>query len=336
MKLRGSLFYHTIVLIFYGIVGLKTLQKFSSVGEKLSLEGFYYLTSWNFFIISFLSIVSCDAFWWGRDSRESNQVRETSQPTIPPPLRQYPISYIRAFAYHPVAFPQPLAPITTYHVRNQQSPGRSFPSSSAQGSQQSIAQQQLSMGQNVQEFSTTPSTTTTTTTTTTTPPPVTQSQFSASQPIPQQQTFSRGDFGQTVQRQLPPQSSLYQNYGGYPYYYNQQYHFRYDDASAGPQAPQVQNQFSGRLYNGEQPTYQQYTADPVTYQFIPTSITPITQQNSVKFVPCMCPVAVQVSPPLVEKRNDEIPLLSPTTESNVSQQPAQTPSLDEIEEESWS
>jgi hypothetical protein len=258
-------------------------------------------------------------------------VREPAPPTASPPLRQFPISYIRAFAYQPIAFPQPLAPITTYHVRNQQSPGRSFPSS-AQGSVQAINQQQLPIAQNPQEFGPPPppSPTTTTTTTTTTPappPPVIQPQFLGSQPMPQ--SISRGDFGQTVQRQLPHQSSLYQNYGGYPYYYNQQFHYRYEDS-----VPPQPNQFSGRLYNGES-SYQQYPSEPVTYQFIPTSITPIAQQqNSVKFVPCMCPVAVQVSPPLAEKRNDEIPLLSPTTESSVPQQPALPSSVEEIEEES--
>lgn len=223
-------------------------------------------------------------------------------------------------------------------MRNQQSPSRSFPSNNvqAQAQAQSLTQQQLPNAQNPQEFGqpTAPSSTTTTTTTTTTPsPPVTQpqvasgfqAQFTASQPAPS--LFSRGDFGQTVQRQLP-HSPTYQNYGGYPYYYNQQYHYRYDDA------PSPQNQFSGRLYNGEQ-SYQQYAADPVTYQFIPTSITPVQPQNSVKFVPCMCPVAVQVSPPLVEKRSDEIPLLSPTTESNISSpQPTSSSSLEEVEDES--
>jgi hypothetical protein len=284
------------------------------------------------FIIGFLTIVSCDAFWWGRnDNSNANQVSQSqpiSPPTIPPALRQYPISYIRAFAYHPVAFPQPLQPITTYHVRNQQSPGRSFP--------QGANSQQNVQNPSSQEFglqpSTSPSTTTTTTTTTTTPaPPSTtqQSSFSASQPIQIPQSYSRGDFNQNIQRQLPQQqqSTAYQNFGGNPYYYNQQFHYRYDDAAT--------NQFAGRFYNGE-PSYQQYSSiDPITYQFIPTSITPITQQNSVKFVPCMCPVAVQVSPPLVEKRADEIPILSATTESNAPLVQQTQPSIqEEIEEES--
>lgn len=171
-----------------------------------------------------------------------------------------------------------------------------------------MTQQQLpSLGP--QDFGTpptTPSTTTTTTTTTTTPPPTTQAPFLASPQIPL--SYARGEFGQ---RQLPFQSQ-YSNYGGYPYYYNQQYHYRYDD--------QPSNQFSGRLYPGE-PQYQQYSVDPVSYQFIPTSITPIQPQNSVKFVPCMCPVAVQVSPALSgikERTSDsEIPVLS-STESNTS------------------
>lgn len=224
----------------------------------------------------------------------------TEPPTVPPALRQYPISYIRAFAYHPVAFPQPLAPITTYTVRNP------LPS-------RSLTHQQLPNLQNPQDFgtpSTTPSTTTTTTTTTTPPPTTTTtSPFSGSQPIPQ--SYSRGEFGQ---RQLP--FNAYQNYGGFPYYYNNQYSYRYDETPT--------SQFSGRVYGGE-PNYQQYSIDPITYQFIPTSITPIQPpQNSVKFVPCMCPVAVQVSPPIAlkERTNEpETPILSSpisSTESNTS------------------
>lgn len=200
---------------------------------------------------------------------------------MPPPLHQYPISYIRAFAYHPLAFPQPMAPITTYTVRNP------LPS-------RSLTQQQLPNLQNPQEFGpppTTPKSTTTSTTTTTPVPTTTQSFFSGSQAMPQ---FSaRGEFGQ---RQLPV--NAYQNYGGYPYYYNNQYQYRYDDAPS--------NQFSGRVYGGGESNYQPYSMDPMTYQFIPTSITPIQPQGSVKFVPCMCPVAVQVSPSMsIKERNSE-------------------------------
>lgn len=148
----------------------------------------------------------------------------TEPPTIPPALRQYPISYIRAFAYHPVAFPQPLAPITTYTVRNQQSPSRS------------LTQQQLPGLQMPPDFgppSTTPTTTTTTTTTTTPPPPTTQPPFSPSQQFPQ--SYARGEFGQ---RQMP--FSPLQNFGGFPYYYNNQYSYRYDETPP-------QSQFSGEL-----------------------------------------------------------------------------------------
>lgn len=266
-------------------------------------------------------------------SRESPSLQANPTSTIPPALRQYPISYIRAFAYHPVAFPQPLAPITTYHVRNQQSPSRSFPFPQAA----SLTQQNP---QEITTISTTPSTTTTkiTTTTTTTQAPTTTTQapttqappqFSGSQPAPQAfgrvdySQFSRSDYGQSIQRQLPQQPT---NYGGYPYYQNQQYNYRYDDGQS--------NQFSGRVYNGEQ-QFQQYSVDPVTYQFIPTSITPINPQNSVKFVPCMCPVAVQVSQNLAEKRTDEIPIVAQTTESSTTTtQSTQAPSiLEEIEEE---
>ncbi|KAL7041086.1 hypothetical protein ACKWTF_000628 [Chironomus riparius] len=287
------------------------------------------------FLIGFLSI--CDAFWWGRDNRESIQLPLNPSTPLPPNLRQYPVSYIRAFAYHPVAFPQPLAPITTYQVRNQQSQRSSYPFSS---SIQSLSQHQVPNTQNPQELettqiSTTPSTTSTTSTTTTTPMPTTTTsttqspQFSGSQPIPQSfgrvdyGAFSRSDYGQSIQRQLPQQNT---NYGGFPYYNNQQYHYRYDDGSA--------NQFSGRLINNEQ-NFQQYSADPVTYQFIPTSITPIAPQNSVKFVPCMCPVAVQVSPNLAEKRADEsMQVVAQTTESSTTSS-TQVPLMvfDDIEEE---
>lgn len=225
-------------------------------------------------------------------------------------------------------------------MRNQQSQRSSFPFSS---SVQSLTQHQAPNIQISQEFettekiSTTPSTTpsTTSTTTTTTQQPTTttsttqQPQFSGSQPIPQSfgrvdyGAFSRSDYGQSIQRQLPQQNT---NYGGFPYYNNQQYHYRYDDGSA--------NQFSARLINNEQ-QFQQYSPDPVTYQFIPTSITPIAPQNSVKFVPCMCPVAVQVSPNLAEKRADEsMPIVAQTTESSTTTS-TQVPPLvfDDIEEE---
>lgn len=214
----------------------------------------------------------------------------TEPPTLPPPLHQYPISYIRAFAYHPVAFPQPMAPITTYTVRN---PPQVHPSQVHSLPSRSLTQQQLPNLQNPQEFgppSTTPKVTTTSTTTTTPVPTTTPSIFSGSQAFPQ--SSARGDFGQ---RQLP--FNAYQNYGGYPYYYNNQYQYRYDEAPS--------NQFTGRVYGGES-NYQPYSMDPMTYQFIPTSITPIQPQNSVKFVPCMCPVAVQVSPPMaIKERNSE-------------------------------
>lgn len=209
-----------------------------------------------------------------------------------------------------MAFPQPLAPITTYTVRGQQ---QQLPS-------RSLTQQQLPhLGP--QDFGTpptTPSTTTTTTTTTTTPPPTTQAPFTPSQQIPQ--SYARGEFGQ---RQLPFQPQ-YSNYGGYPYYYNQQYHYRYDD--------QQQNQFSSRLYPNE-PQFQQYSVDPVSYQFIPTSVTPLQQQNSVKFVPCMCPVAVQVSPPLnIKERTNEsdIQVLSQTSTEATS--PVTSSEEDSMEE----
>lgn len=224
---------------------------------------------------------------------------------MPPPLHQYPISYIRAFAYHPVAFPQPMAPITTYTVRN---PLPSHSLTQQQLPSRSLTQQQLPNLQNHQEFG--PPTTTpkpTTTSTTTTPAPTTtQSIFSGSQAFPQ--LSARGEFGQ---RQLP--FNAYQNYGGYPYYYNNQYQYRYDDAPS--------NQFSGRVYGGES-NYQPYSMDPMTYQFIPTSITPIQPpQNSVKFVPCMCPVAVQVSPPMaIKERNSEPenPILSASSTESIT------------------
>lgn len=134
------------------------------------------------------------------------------------------------------------------------------------------------------------------------------------------------------------------NYGGYPTFYNNPYNpYPYVDQSVG-------NQFTGRYSSGE-PAYQQYTTDSVTYQFIPTSITPIQQQqqapvqNNVKFVPCMCPVAVSMSPPIPEKRSDEIPtgpVVSQPSQSLVSETEGQPMSssmktLDEIEleESKW-
>lgn len=58
-----------------------------------------------------------------------------------------------------------------------------------------------------------------------------------------------------------------------------------------------------------------YTVDPSTYQFIPTNYGPYNQQNGIQFVPCMCPVAVNVSPDMgniAEKRVDEASQLQAT------------------------
>lgn len=172
-------------------------------------------------------------------------------------------------------------------------------------------QQQLPLTSQV-EFGTLPTTTLTTTSTTTTPAPI-QS--------PVAQFSNRVGFADSpgYQRQLQ-QSYQSGNFGGFPQFYNQPYsqpsnQFQYNEQAAP-------SPFSGRLFGGE-PNYQQYTADPMTYQFIPTSITPIQNQNNVKFVPCMCPVAVSISPPLMEKRSEDIPLLQPTTESEPTQSSSQ-------------
>ena len=242
-----------------------------------------------------------------------------------------------------MAFPQPLAPITTYQVsRNPQTynPNRSFQTSGMNGGvspsfqpkflqSQENSQNGFSMPnplipqlstqqqppQNAQvDFGTPP---TSTTSTTTTQAPVTMaaptSSFSGSQPVPQ--VFSRGGFNDGYQRMLPIQQQ-YQapNFGGFPQYYNEPFTrplnpYQFNDQSSS-------NQFSGRLFGGE-PSYQQFSSEPVTYQFIPTSITPLQNQN-VKFVPCMCPVAVTISPPNGEKRTDEIPLLNQTPEPESS------------------
>lgn len=189
----------------------------------------------------------------------------------------------------------------------------------------SISQQQQS---SQIDFGTTP-TTSTTTTSTTTPVPTTTAQpqsFPGSQPMPQ--SYTR--FADGYQRQLPIHQSAYQsgNFGGFPQVYsNQPFNnpFQFNE-------PPGSNQFSGRLFGGE-PSYQQYSTDPLTYQFIPTSITQVPpSQNNVKFVPCMCPVSVSISPPLIEKRNDEIPLLNPTTEADSSSFKESSDSLSEMED----
>jgi hypothetical protein len=275
---------------------------------------------------------SSHAWFW-----DNNQA--AAKPSAP--VRQLPISYIRAFAYHPVAFPQPLAPITTYHVsRNPQNyiPNRNFPSSPsiggaiAQGFQQQFfqnqdsspsmpqppTQQQLPLTSQV-EFGTLPTTTSLPSTTTPTPTPtVPTPAFSGSSQTSQFSNRVGFADGPGYQRQLQ-QSYQSGNFGGFPQYqtFNQPSNqFQYND--------QVQsNQFSGRLF-GSEPNYQQYTSDPLTYQFIPTSITPMQNQNNVKFVPCMCPVAVSISSsPLMEKRSEDIPLLQPTTDSEATQSSSQ-------------
>lgn len=189
-----------------------------------------------------------------------------------------------------------------------------------QGGFQAISQpptnQQLPQNAQV-EFGTQPSTTSTTTTTT--PAPVTSTAPPVyAQPAPP--VLTRSGFSEGYQRQIPIQHQQYTagNFGGFPQFYNQPY----NQYSSNNQYNEGTNQFSGRLF-GAEPTYQQYSADPLTYQFIPTSITPLSNQNNIKFVPCMCPVAVQISPPLPEKRTDEIPILSASTETENVPQPTQ-------------
>lgn len=139
--------------------------------------------------------------------------------------------------------------------------------------------------------------------------------------------------GDGYQRQLYYGGS---NFGGFPSFYNNPYNpYPYVDQNIG-------NQFTGRYSSGE-PSYQQYTTDSVTYQFIPTSITPMQSQmqsqNSVKFVPCMCPVAVSLSPPIPEKRSDEVPIVQVAAKqqqqssSETETQPltSSTKALDELE-----
>lgn len=189
---------------------------------------------------------------------------------------------------------------------------------------QPLMNQQLPQNAQV-EFGTPPSTTSTTTTTTQAPvtstaPPV------FAQPAPP--VLTRSGFSEGYQRQMPIQRQSYTsgNFGGFPQFYNepysQPYSQPYNQYNPINQYNDGANEFSGRLF-GAEPTYQQYSADPLTYQFIPTSITPISNQNNIKFVPCMCPVAVQISPPLAEKRTDEIPILSSPTETENVPQPTQ-------------
>lgn len=248
-----------------------------------------------------------------------------------------------------MAFPQPLAPITTYRVSKNPSQQQSFNTNRnlqakeignalAQVFQQQFMQegslsgvplpptQQLLPQSPQVEFGSAPTTPVPTTTVTTTVAPSTTQ---AAQPI--LQTYgTRSGFDGGYQRQLPlHQAYKSGNFGGFPQYYNEPYStpfnpYQYSERVGG-------GQMSGRLFGGE-PAYQQY--DPMTYQFIPTSITPLpTPQNNIKFVPCMCPVAVQVSPPLPEKRTDEIPLLNPTTESENLSQAIQSASTHEHEDE---
>jgi len=277
-------------------------------------------------------IASSHAFWWARESAGRSE-----QSTVAPPMRQYPISYIRAFAYHPVAFPQPLAPITTYHVsRNPQTynPNRNTQVSGFNGAVLQAMQQQLYQNQEPQnsgspsylnqpsiqqqlpqnpqvDFGPPPTTTTTTTTTTPAPPLTQPPTFSTAPPI--SQTYIKSGFAEPFHRQSHMQQPYQSgNFGGFPQYYSPPYSQPFNQYPYGEGVGI--NQFSGRLF-GEPPAYQQYSSDPMTYQFIPTSITPIpNQNNNVKFVPCMCPVAVSISPSIPEKRSDEIPILSATAE----------------------
>lgn len=264
------------------------------------------------------------------------------QQTVAPPMRQYPISYVRAFAYQPIAFPQQLAPITTYQVtRNPQNynPNRSFQTGGMNGGysqpfqskaiqentqngfSNSAVPQLSSQQQPPQNAQVDFVVQRTSTTTSTTSAPITTSaptsSFYGSQPIPQ--ALTRSGFNDGYQRMLPVQQQFQApNYGGFPQYYNEPFTRPLNPFQFNDQAPS--NQFSGRLFGGE-PNYQPYSSDPITYQFIPTSINSISIPNqNVKFVPCMCPVAVSISQSIAEKRNDEIPLLNPTPEPDSSLQ----------------
>lgn len=219
---------------------------------------------------------------------------ETEAPLVKPSMRHLPVSYIKAFAYQPVAFPAPLAPITTYQVSkgvNQNQPNQQYSRSNL--IQQFLQQQQARNGNPMYSISgqgdytvatvTQPPTTTpvpTTTTTTTTPAP---------QPAPQErQWFGYSGYNSVAQNQFP--------------YYNQQGQY----ASYSNQNPNHNAYQSNR-----QSAFQYYTVDPSTYQFIPTNV---NHQNGLQFVPCMCPIGVNViNPDPADRGNSQGQQLPQTT-----------------------
>lgn len=188
-----------------------------------------------------------------------------------PSVRHLPVSYIKAFAYQPVAFPAPLAPITTYQVSkgmNQNQPNNLYSRSNL--IQQFLQQQQQSRHGNsiysVNGLGDYASSTAAPITTTTPVPVTTTTTTQAPQPQERQWFGNYAGYSSVAQTQFP-------NYNQNGNYLN----------------PNPQSYLSNR-----QSAFQYYTVDPSSYQFIPTNV---NHNGALQFVPCMCPIGVNVINP---------------------------------------
>ncbi|XP_055374148.1 uncharacterized protein LOC129607284 [Condylostylus longicornis] len=248
----------------------------------------------NEFIMLILTslILSCNAFWW----------RTTTEAT--PLLRQMPISYFRTYTYHqPVGYPGSLFQSPTF---NQYSPANRF----AGWSEFPSASNGLPVLANYRQEMTT----------TTTSPPSTQTTSTTimpTQPPPQppsthlpllQGTSSQSHINLPLQSipNHPSQYSLSSSYissAGHHYIETHPPSAQY--LTSGPirtsyLTPDYPNQYYYTTSTASNPSLNMQTAQHSSNSFTNGQQ---FQRQQIRFVPCMCPVAVSIPNEFPESRS---------------------------------
>lgn len=194
----------------------------------------------------------------------------------PPVVKQWPLSYVRTYTYHPVQFPtQTAAPISSFQVSRYLPnffSANSPPKALAQtGSASAPAPASPSSMGNIQQPASPSSV----------PPPA--------PPVSHSQAYAPAQGQQPNPNAMPMPSQL-------PV--NQQSSSDFNQ----PMPVQIpsQSSFFGSSHMAPKPM--QYMQDPASFPYMP-SVAPYNVQH-VQFVPCMCPITVSM-PPEVEKRADD-------------------------------
>ncbi|XP_050086414.1 uncharacterized protein LOC126571708 [Anopheles aquasalis] len=258
----------------------------------------------KFLFVLLLCTASARAFWWS--TPQTNE--------IPPASKQ--VQYVRAFTYQPVAFPAHslLAPPPSAFKFIQSSPAL-LPNSIAMGKQQIAAPLQ------------TPSPPAQPATA----PPSYSSPFSSffgsafggqsvgssmashqQQQQQQQQQLQQQLQQQQQQQQVVPPPSVSQQIQNDAPSYNQ--------AAPAPQPLPAVPSFFGQPQSPQPSKYPYFTMDQVQYL---SSLPASSHTPQVQFVPCMCPIAVNVQShgEIADKRLDETPttdaeVVAPSTEAD--------------------